>query len=82
MAKVLCVLYDDPVTGCPKSYARDGLPTASRSPWPPNAARSRGRDIRGRRELNQGRCLPAGYKGRPCGCPFTPRLLMLRSSLP
>ncbi|MFJ2172906.1 NAD-dependent formate dehydrogenase [Streptomyces sp. NPDC087851] len=26
MAKVLCVLYDDPVDGQPKSYARDGLP--------------------------------------------------------
>lgn len=26
MAKVLCVLYDDPVTGYPESYARDGIP--------------------------------------------------------
>jgi formate dehydrogenase len=26
MAKVLCVLYDDPVDGYPKSYARDDLP--------------------------------------------------------
>ncbi|RKR86082.1 formate dehydrogenase [Micromonospora pisi] len=26
MAKVLCVLYDDPVTGYPSSYARDGVP--------------------------------------------------------
>ena len=26
MAKILCVLYDDPVTGYPKTYARDGLP--------------------------------------------------------
>ena len=26
MAKVICVLYDDPVTGYPQSYARDGLP--------------------------------------------------------
>ncbi|WP_062430164.1 NAD-dependent formate dehydrogenase [Herbidospora daliensis] len=26
MAKVLCVLYDDPVDGYPKEYARDGLP--------------------------------------------------------
>jgi len=26
MAKVLCVLYDDPVTGYPKSYARDDIP--------------------------------------------------------
>jgi len=26
MAKIVCVLYDDPVTGYPKAYARDGLP--------------------------------------------------------
>ncbi|MGI8999165.1 MAG: NAD-dependent formate dehydrogenase, partial [Candidatus Limnocylindria bacterium] len=26
MAKVLCVLYDDPVDGYPTSYARDGIP--------------------------------------------------------
>src|SRR3984893_11954982 len=32
MAKVLCVLYDDPVTGHPKSYARDGVPTIERYP--------------------------------------------------
>ncbi len=30
MAKVICVLYDDPVTGYPKSYARDGLPKLER----------------------------------------------------
>ncbi|HVS46236.1 MAG TPA: NAD-dependent formate dehydrogenase [Verrucomicrobiae bacterium] len=27
MAKVLCVLYDDPVDGYPPKYARDGIPT-------------------------------------------------------
>jgi formate dehydrogenase len=27
MAKVLCVLYDDPVDGYPPAYARDGIPT-------------------------------------------------------
>ena len=26
MAKILCVLYDDPIGGYPKSYARDGIP--------------------------------------------------------
>ena len=26
MAKVLCVLYDDPVDGYPPAYARDGVP--------------------------------------------------------
>ena len=32
MAKIVCVLYDDPVDGYPKSYARDGLPTLTRYP--------------------------------------------------
>ena len=32
MAKVVCVLYDDPVDGYPKSYARDGLPKIERYP--------------------------------------------------
>jgi len=32
MAKVLCVLYDDPVGGYLKSYARDGIPKVERCP--------------------------------------------------
>jgi formate dehydrogenase len=32
MAKVLCVLYDDPVGGFPNSYARDGIPNIDRYP--------------------------------------------------
>ncbi|MGH9678106.1 MAG: NAD-dependent formate dehydrogenase, partial [Candidatus Acidiferrum sp.] len=32
MAKVLCVLYDDPVDGYPKSYPRDDLPGIDRYP--------------------------------------------------
>ena len=32
MAKILCVLYDDPVTGYPASYARDGVPTLTHYP--------------------------------------------------
>jgi formate dehydrogenase len=32
MAKVLCVLYDDPVDGYPKTYARDSIPTLDRYP--------------------------------------------------
>ena len=32
MAKVLCVLYDDPVTGYPPAYARDDLPALERYP--------------------------------------------------
>src|SRR5713101_9614701 len=30
MAKVLCVLYDDPVSGYPPVYARDGIPRIER----------------------------------------------------
>jgi formate dehydrogenase len=32
MAKVLCVLYDDPVEGYPRSYARDDLPKIDHYP--------------------------------------------------
>lgn len=32
MAKIVCVLYDDPVTGYPTSYARDDLPKLERYP--------------------------------------------------
>jgi formate dehydrogenase len=32
MAKILCVLYDDPVTGYPQSYARDAIPKVANYP--------------------------------------------------
>src|SRR6218665_2786623 len=32
MAKIVCVLYDAPVTGYPKTYARDSLPRLERYP--------------------------------------------------
>jgi formate dehydrogenase len=32
MAKIVCVLYDDPVDGYPKSYARDDIPTLEQYP--------------------------------------------------
>ncbi len=32
MAKILCVLYEDPVDGYPKSYPRDGLPVLEEYP--------------------------------------------------
>src|SRR5271155_893627 len=32
MAKVICVLYDDPVDGYPKTYARDDVPRIERYP--------------------------------------------------
>jgi formate dehydrogenase len=30
MANILCVLYDDPVSGYPPAYARDEIPTIER----------------------------------------------------
>jgi formate dehydrogenase len=32
MAKVVCVLYDDPVSGYPKTYARDDIPKITKYP--------------------------------------------------
>ncbi|CAG0955909.1 formate dehydrogenase [Methylophilaceae bacterium] len=32
MAKIVCVLYDDPVDGYPESYARDSIPTITAYP--------------------------------------------------
>lgn len=32
MAKILCVLYDDPVTGYPKTMIRDGIPVLEKYP--------------------------------------------------
>ena len=32
MAKVLCVLYDDPVDGYPKTYPRAGVPALEQYP--------------------------------------------------
>lgn len=32
MSKIICVLYDDPMTGYPESYARDDLPKLERYP--------------------------------------------------
>lgn len=32
MAKILCVLYPDPVTGYPPTYARDSIPTLRNYP--------------------------------------------------
>ena len=32
MAKILCVLYPDPIDGYPKSYARDDIPKITKYP--------------------------------------------------
>ena len=43
MAKVVCVLYDDPVDGYPKTYARDDMPKLDRYPGRPDPADARRR---------------------------------------
>jgi formate dehydrogenase len=45
MAKVLCVLYDDPVTGYPPSYARDSVPTIDHYPGGQTAPTPKGIDF-------------------------------------
>ena len=46
MARVLCVLYDDPVSGHPKSYARDGIPKVERYPGGQTAPTARQIDFK------------------------------------
>ncbi|MEV7681284.1 NAD-dependent formate dehydrogenase [Streptomyces sp. NPDC088341] len=45
MAKVLCVLYDDPVDGYPKTYARDDLPKIDHYPGGQTTPTPRGIDF-------------------------------------
>lgn len=45
MAKILCVLYDDPVDGYPKSYSLAEIPTITRYPDGPCRRRTE-RDAR------------------------------------
>ncbi len=46
MAKILCVLYDDPVDGYPKTYARDDLPKVERYPGGQTAPTPKGIDFK------------------------------------
>jgi formate dehydrogenase len=46
MAKVVCVLYDDPVTGMPKKYARDGIPKITSYPGGQAAPTPKGLDFK------------------------------------
>ena len=45
MAKVVCVLYEDPVDGYPTAYARDGIPRIERYPDGQTAPSPRGVDF-------------------------------------
>src|ERR1700694_2186809 len=62
--KILCVLYDDPVTGYPKTYARDTIPKVERYPDgqttpPPQAIDFKPGELLGSvsGELGLGKCL-------------------------
>jgi formate dehydrogenase len=46
MAKVVCVLYDDPIDGYPKSYARDDLPKLTHYPGGQTLPTPKGIDFR------------------------------------
>src|SRR5688572_29186960 len=46
MAKIVCVLYDDPVEGHPKSYARDDIPKIERYPGGQTAPTPKAIDFR------------------------------------
>ena len=58
MAKVVCVLYDDPVTGYPKSYARDDVPKLERYPDGQSLPSPKGIDFQ-----------PGQVAGQRLGCP-------------
>ncbi len=45
MSKIICVLYDDPVTGCPDRYARGDLPNIDRYPDGPTLPTPKGIDF-------------------------------------
>jgi formate dehydrogenase len=46
MAKILCVLYDDPIQGYPKSYARDDIPKIDVYPGGQTAPSPKGIDFK------------------------------------
>ena len=45
MAKILCVLYDDPIDGYPPAYARDGVPAITQYPGGQTAPTPKGIDF-------------------------------------
>jgi formate dehydrogenase len=46
MSKIVCVLYDDPVTGYPNTYARDDVPRIERYPGGQTAPTPKGIDFK------------------------------------
>ena len=69
MAKVVCVLYDDPVDGYPKTYARDDIPKITKypdgqtTPTPSGHRLQAGRAARQR--LRRARSSQVPREGRP-----------------
>ena len=61
MAKIVCVLYDDPIDGHPKSYPRDSMPKIERYPGGQTAPSPQGPRFQARRAARQrlGRPRPA-----------------------
>ena len=53
MAKVLCVLYDDPIEGYPTSYPRDDIPTIAAYPGGQSVADAERRRLQAWRVVGQ-----------------------------
>ena len=64
MAKVLCVLYADPVDGYPTGYPRDDLPKLERYPGRADAADAQGRSTSSRAPCSA--ASRASWACRPC----------------
>ena len=69
MAKVLCVLYDDPVDGYPKTYARDDIPKITKYPDGQTAPTPSGHRLQAgpaaRQRLRRARASQVPGEGRP-----------------
>ena len=68
MAKVLCVLYDDPVDGYPTTYARDDIPKIERYPGGQTLPTPEGDRLHARRAARQ-----RLRRARPAQVPREPR---------
>jgi hypothetical protein len=60
MAKIVCVLYEDPVAGYPKVYARDDIPDIERYPGRQTTPTPKAIDF------TQGNCSEACPAGSAC----------------
>src|SRR5262245_22731789 len=86
MAKILCVLYDDPVHGYPKSHARDDIPTITRYDNGQTAPTPRHIDfvpgqLLGSVSGERGLALPTGISS-PAKIPLLPEALLKNDHTP